>query len=82
MRLEVNNLHSFWESLFLCRLDKREYPWWKWLATKKNTIDLIEGNTHDEMACNGKERQICEIVDLLVVIALMFKTEEQGKHFC
>jgi hypothetical protein len=35
-----------------------------------------------EMASNGKERRICEIVDLLVIVALMFRIEEQGKHFC
>ncbi len=39
-------------------------------------------NIHDEMAYNGKERRICEIVDLLVTVALMFRIEEQGKHFC
>jgi len=43
---------------------------------------LIEKNIHDEMACNGKEHQICEIVNLLAVVALMFRIEEQGEHSC
>jgi len=51
------------------------------MAWKNKAPSLIEENTHDEMACNGKDSQICEIVDLLVAVALMFKTKEQGKHF-
>jgi hypothetical protein len=49
---------------------------------ERTTTDLIEENIHDKMACNGKECWICEIIDLLATIALMFRTKEQGNHSC
>ncbi len=49
---------------------------------QSSAIDMIKENIHDEVACNGKEHRICEIVDILVIVALMFRTEDQGKHFC
>jgi hypothetical protein len=43
---------------------------------ESSAIDMIKENIHDEVACNGKDHQICEIVDILVIVALMFRTEE------
>lgn len=47
---------------------------------ERSVVDMIKKNIHDEMACNEKEWQICEIVDLLATSTWMFMIEEQGKH--
>jgi hypothetical protein len=48
----------------------------------RSVIDLLKENIHDEIACNKRERQICEIANLLAIVTLMFMIEEQGKHSC